>query len=1118
MKQLLICATIALFLQPLIAQQAERDKDFPRSLSGEELRSMSHPKQQKSPSIMGTSKGVPSIMVSTVYVDDSWVGSLPGSDPDGAGPATNFGTDAFASIQSGIDAVASSGTVYVFPGNYSEVASGRSLFNLSGPYQFGLFIGIAKDGISIVGVDASAIPITSYASVLANVETNATNSFGYSGIFLEANNVTIQGLKILPNVAGDNKTIEVIGDNATVKHCHFAISPDGGSLYFNDWRFNTGTNTSHVKSYTVDNNWFDFGTSIDIASGAGYSGPVSGRVITNNKFTFSSGQWWNAISFNGSGTGVAWFVYSVGGAVIQYNNFSGGEQYIRARGTYDNTQFDWASYWNDNTFDKAVIAGVNPPNDIRSWSYVSGPYTFNDVRHISTLIQHEVDHALTGDKVLAKAGTYEEQVEISKSISLVGAGAGSTIVKSPTLLTKSFSTGPNNFPVIYVHDADVVVKQLTVDGAGRGNSNYRFIGMGYRNAGGTIDHCEIKDIRESPINGNQHGVGIYAYANNGIARSLIVSENTLYGYQKNGTAFLGVDLSVSVTNNTVTGAGAVSFIAQNGIQLGLSATGSVNGNDVVGHSYTPFSWAASGILLYGADANTDGNTLDENQVGIYHIDGSGTHNGNTISASYAGTGSPGFWGIVADDPPANRLPQAFDQELINSIAGGGENLRIQKNKKNNPTIMTGVQTVVVSNNILTGDDYSGGTGVETDAGYSPRNMDFTATGNVITNWGIGVVIYQCTSGCTGTVFSNVHVNNNCIFSNTDYGMYTNVSPVRDAENNWWGSLTGPTHASNPSGTGDAVTDDIDFTPWLGATITAGGPLSFCAGGSVTLTASAGASYLWSNGATTQTITVSIAGSYSVTVTYISGCTSTSNPVTVTTFSVPECAIAVSPSPTVVGQTANTIFIGYGPQSVTLTASASNGTAPYSYVWDNGLGMGDTKSVSPATTTTYHVTVTDANGCTTTCEVTITVIDVRCGNNNNKVLVCHNGHTICVSANAVPTHLGHSDQLGNCISKQGGETLSEIPDGYVLEQNYPNPFNPTTEIRFGIPDAGVVSLKIFDALGAEIRTLVSAPMNAGYHRVQWDATDNDGKSIASGLYFYELRVGDFVQRLKMNLVK
>ncbi len=365
-------------------------------------------------------------------------------------------TSAKKTIQAAIDVVDPGGTVRVYPGSYSETASNRTLFNGSGPYQFGLFIGQAKSGITVQGVDDTDAPITAFGDVLATVNTNATNNFGYSGIFVEGDNVTIAGLRIGPNAAGQNKTIEVIGDNFSLKNSDIAVPQ--GSVYFNDWRFDTVTNTSHVQAYRLEGNNFQDGVSLDLASGAGFSGPVSGRVITGNHFTNSYS--WPSISFNGSNTGVPWFIYSVGGAIIQGNSFTntaGDGQFIRARGDYDNSQFDWTAYWQDNDFNKAVIVGPNPPADVRTYSYPSGAYTFNNVRRISAVIQPELDHALAGDTVLVAPGVYAESPNITQSLTLQ-AEAGRDVT---TIVLQS---GPTYLGALTIAGANVTVDGFTITG------------------------------------------------------------------------------------------------------------------------------------------------------------------------------------------------------------------------------------------------------------------------------------------------------------------------------------------------------------------------------------------------------------------------------------------------------------------------------------------------------------------------------------------------------------------------------------------------------------------------------------------------------------------------------
>ena len=89
----------------------------------------------------------------------------------------------------------------------------------------------------------------------------------------------------------------------------------------------------------------------------------------------------------------------------------------------------------------------------------------------------------------------------------------------------------------------------------------------------------------------------------------------------------------------------------------------------------------------------------------------------------------------------------------------------------------------------------------------------------------------------------------------------------------------------------------------------------------------------------------------------------------------------------------------------------------------------------------------------------------------------------------------------------------VPEGFSLDQNYPNPFNPTTKIKFSIPELSFVTLKIFDVVGNEIETLVNQEEPAGSYEVQFSAID-----LPSGIYFYQLRAGNFVETKKMILIK
>jgi hypothetical protein len=109
---------------------------------------------------------------------------------------------------------------------------------------------------------------------------------------------------------------------------------------------------------------------------------------------------------------------------------------------------------------------------------------------------------------------------------------------------------------------------------------------------------------------------------------------------------------------------------------------------------------------------------------------------------------------------------------------------------------------------------------------------------------------------------------------------------------------------------------------------------------------------------------------------------------------------------------------------------------------------------------------------------------------------------------VQTSSGVEDETGD----------RERPSEFVLSQNYPNPFNPTTKIEFTLAKSGLVTLQIYDVLGRKVRTLVSEELSAGYKSVLWDGKNEDGKDVASGVYFYQLKVGDFSQPKKMLLLK
>ena len=95
----------------------------------------------------------------------------------------------------------------------------------------------------------------------------------------------------------------------------------------------------------------------------------------------------------------------------------------------------------------------------------------------------------------------------------------------------------------------------------------------------------------------------------------------------------------------------------------------------------------------------------------------------------------------------------------------------------------------------------------------------------------------------------------------------------------------------------------------------------------------------------------------------------------------------------------------------------------------------------------------------------------------------------------------------------------IPEEFALLQNYPNPFNPSTQISFDIPDGGeYITLSIYNILGQNVNTIVNGILSPGRYTMEWNATDEIGNPVASGIYFYELRSTSFVSRKKMLLMR
>lgn len=281
-------------------------------------------------------------------------------------------------------------------------------------------------------------------------------------------------------------------------------------------------------------------------------------------------------------------------------------------------------------------------------------------------------------------------------------------------------------------------------------------------------------------------------------------------------------------------------------------------------------------------------------------------------------------------------------------------------------------------------------------------------------------------------------------------------------------------------------------------------------------------YAWSDGQTVEDAANLGAGTYTLTVTDAKGRT-ISETVTLTEPDVVATSLVMSPDFPVAGQNQYTIYLGYGTQTVNLASTTTGGILGYTYAWtdQDGVNVGNTASidVSPIVPTNYTLLVTDANGCTVTASFFVDVIDARCGNNMNKVMVCHKEsktkkgvttveyHNICVSANAVPAHLAHGDYLGPCINgKMDAVDVVEEED-IVL---FPNPNNGVFSVFFTgehHDDGATISVYAVDGRLIYTRTVNAEDMEQD---IEFDISNN-----SAGMYLLVVQQGDHVRTIKFS---
>ncbi|MBC6698957.1 T9SS-dependent M36 family metallopeptidase [Hymenobacter sp. BT190] len=219
-------------------------------------------------------------------------------------------------------------------------------------------------------------------------------------------------------------------------------------------------------------------------------------------------------------------------------------------------------------------------------------------------------------------------------------------------------------------------------------------------------------------------------------------------------------------------------------------------------------------------------------------------------------------------------------------------------------------------------------------------------------------------------------------------------------------------------------------------------------------------------------------------------------------------ITVSPLTTFVGGAPKTIYLGYGLPSLTLQAS---GVDIVSYSWAPATGLSSTSSATPVFTPTapgtytFTVTATNINSCVETAQVTINVVDVRCGNRNDKVQVCHRGNSICISSADVIDHLRHGDNVGVCGSAANA-SMDDMrqPKALLAESELftssPNPATASTRLAFQLTDEGSYRVEVLNLQGSVVAVVAEGQGKAG----QTYTYEFRREKLAAGLYMARLQ--------------
>jgi hypothetical protein len=200
----------------------------------------------------------------------------------------------------------------------------------------------------------------------------------------------------------------------------------------------------------------------------------------------------------------------------------------------------------------------------------------------------------------------------------------------------------------------------------------------------------------------------------------------------------------------------------------------------------------------------------------------------------------------------------------------------------------------------------------------------------------------------------------------------------------------------------------------------------------------------------------------------------------------------------------TIYTGYETSCTSLSAvSITGGSGEFTYEWSTGETLEEIQ-VCPSETTIYTLVISDAKGCTATATVTVNVEDVSCGKKGDKVVLCHNGKSICIAPQAVPALLRKGATFGSCDEQKPNVAIEKVTA-------WPNPAYDHSQIRVTAEKSFKASLALYSIKGS--------PVSQNEIKVKKGSTDFDLslENLPKGVYVVKI-LGNGFESKGLKLIK